>query len=74
MGAPNDFGSKFGRKNYQNLPNIFLRNSQPSRLAPAALLRVKREIGEISTLKKSIFATIVLETFGVLGVIKSREK
>ena len=23
MGAPNDFGSKYGRKNDQNLPNFF---------------------------------------------------
>ena len=27
MGAPNDFGRKFGRKNDQNLPNFFSKKS-----------------------------------------------
>ena len=29
MGAPNDFGSKFGRKNDQNLTNFFFSKKQP---------------------------------------------
>ena len=29
MGAPNDFGSKFGRKNDQNLPNVFFQKNEP---------------------------------------------
>ena len=29
MGAPNDFGSNFGRKSDQNLPNFFFQKKQP---------------------------------------------